>query len=273
MVKWRLMVTTLPYVIAVVVAKVMLDRVFGIQGWLQFNEVSPVLTAGAFLIGFMLAGTMSDYKESEKLPSDLATTLETLEDVVTVVANRKNLDGGVMRARLYEITSAIAGWLGQQQPISSVYASMAAFGRVVEEVDAVGAGSLAVRLTAEMHNLRKAVTRIEVISKTGFLPSGYALLDVMVLVIMALLLCVQYQSEVAQNLLITFIALIYIYMIRLIRDIDDPFQYQQDLKRTGTAEVDLFPFINYMERARTRLAADAARAAEASVLPLAERVG
>jgi hypothetical protein len=260
MMKWKLMLTTLPFVVVVMLAKVVLEQLLGVEGWLQFSEVSPVLTAGAFLIGFMLAGTMSDYKESEKLPGDLATTLETLEDVVTICANRKNLDGPAMRAQLYEVTSAIADWLGHQQPIQTVYASMTRFGGVVEDVDKSGAGSFAVRLTTELHNLRKMVTRIEVISKTGFLPTGYALLEMMVLVIVILLLCASYQSLLAEYGLLTFITLIYVYMIRLIHDIDDPFEFGPDLKRRGSAEVDLFPFTDYRDRARERLAVDAAAA-------------
>jgi hypothetical protein len=253
MLKWRLMMTTLPYVIAAIVAKILLVRVFDLPGWLQLSEVTPILTAGAFLIGFMLSGTMSDYKESEKLPAELAMTLETLEDVVTVVANRKDLDGNGMRARLYEISQAIAAWLGHSQPVESVYAALTRFTAVVEGVDAAGGGSFAVRLTTEMHNLRRSVTRIEVISKTGFLPSGYALLDVLVLAVVGLLLSVHYVSEVDQTLLIGLLSSVYIYMVRLIRDIDDPFEYTAELGRTGSAEVELFPFLDYLKRARERI--------------------
>jgi hypothetical protein len=42
-------------------------------------------------------------------------------------------------------------------------------------------------------------------------------------------------------------------MLRLIRDIDDPFEYGPDLERRGAAEVDLFPLTEFMARARARL--------------------
>ena len=83
MFKWKLMLTTLPVVVAVTLLKLAMERVFGLPGWVDFSDVSAVLTAGAFLVGFMLAGTLADYKESEKLPSEIVTTLETIDDLIT----------------------------------------------------------------------------------------------------------------------------------------------------------------------------------------------
>jgi hypothetical protein len=84
MLKWRLMLTTVPYVLAAVAVKMGLHYGLGFDGVIEFSDMSLVLTGGVFLIGFMLSGTMADYKESEKLPSELACTLETIEETFTV---------------------------------------------------------------------------------------------------------------------------------------------------------------------------------------------
>jgi hypothetical protein len=49
------------------------------------------------------------------------------------------------------------------------------------------------------------------------------------------------------------LTLIYIYMLRLIRDVDDPFDYSTDGKRKGGAEVELFPIEEYRERLAKRV--------------------
>jgi hypothetical protein len=38
----------------------------------------------------MLAETMADHKESEKLPSELVTTLETIDDLITAARSRRS---------------------------------------------------------------------------------------------------------------------------------------------------------------------------------------
>ena len=53
MIKWRLMVTTLPYVAAVLVVKLVLQFQVGVQGLVEFGDVGMVFTAGVFLLGFL----------------------------------------------------------------------------------------------------------------------------------------------------------------------------------------------------------------------------
>ncbi len=107
--------------------------------------------------------------------------------------------------------------------------------------------------SSELHNLRKNITRIGVISRTGFLPPAYALLETLVALILILMMASRYKSTLAMSILVPFIALIYIYMIRLIRDIDDPFEYAPDGSKLGGAEVELFPLDEYRERLAARI--------------------
>src|SRR5690606_30978301 len=88
-VKWRLMVTTLPITLLVLAAKLFILLGMNYEGLVKFSEVGVVVTGGMFLIGFMLAGTMSDYKESEKIPAELASILETLEDTCRLATEYK----------------------------------------------------------------------------------------------------------------------------------------------------------------------------------------
>ena len=96
--KWRLMLSTLPLVAAILVGKFILQFALGLQGFVDFSDVGIVLTAGVFLLGFLLAGTMADYKEAEKIPAELASTLETLEEIFVLAAtNRPALDFASLR--------------------------------------------------------------------------------------------------------------------------------------------------------------------------------
>ena len=57
----------------------------------------------------------------------------------------------------------------------------------------------------------------------------------------------RFGSTVSEIVVCSFVALIYIYMVRLIRDIDDPFEYEENGSK-GAAEVELFPLEEFRER-------------------------
>jgi len=77
--KWHLTLKVLPIVILVIILKLLAHQ-FG----LEFISLNPlftgIVTANIFLLGFLIAGVLSDYKESEKFPGDLASSIETIVD-------------------------------------------------------------------------------------------------------------------------------------------------------------------------------------------------
>lgn len=252
MLKWKLMLTTLPYVVVVAAAKAVLRYGFQFEGILEFGDVGVVLTGGVFLTGFLLTGVMADYKESEKLPGDVAGTLETMEEnLLQANAARPALDVTPYRKGLLELADSICDWLFKKTP--EPFTALSKFRGVLEQLERDGAGSHANKALGELHNLRKAITRMSVISRTGFLPPAYALLETLLAVILLLVLAAKYKSPLAEMILVPFVALIYVYMLRLIKDVDDPFDYAPDGKQQGGAEVELFPLTEYRDRLRGRL--------------------
>mgnify|MGYP000048778820 CR=1 FL=1 len=106
----------------------------------------------------------------------------------------------------------------------------------------------------ELHNLRRLVTRIDVISRTSFLASGYALLETLVVAVIGLVLAARYKSSVTTYTLVTFVSMIFVCMPRLIRVVDDPFEYSSNGTTRGAEEVDLFPLPEYQARLAQRIA-------------------
>jgi hypothetical protein len=252
--KWKLMLSTLPLVAAILAGKLILEFALGFQGFVDFSDVGIVLTAGVFLLGFLLAGTMADYKEAEKIPAELASTLETLEEIFVLAAtNRPALDAGSLRRGLLEMNDGIRGWLLNQRTSREVYGSMAALNGFIRQLEREGAGPYASRAVQQLLAVRRSVSRIDVIRRTGFLPPAYALLEVLVTIIIVLTLIARFKSVAAECLLVPFVALINIYMLRLIRDIDNPFDYETDGRDHGAGEVPLFPMDEYRERLMERI--------------------
>lgn len=253
MIKWKLMLTTLPITLVVLLVKFYITHGLQYEGLVKFSDIGIVITGGVFLIGFMLAGTISDYKESEKIPSELACAIETIEDTLFLGHGFKGgYDLSEVRKQLNEVTESIINWFKHGGSEDEVFRRINSITSIALTLEKAGIGAIAARITGEQHNLRKLFSRVNVIKKTNFLSTGYALLEVLTLVIIALLLVSKFENETISIIIISFITQIFVYMIRLIRDVDQPFEYSP----TGTvraADIDLFPLLDYDQRAKKRI--------------------
>lgn len=261
--QWKLMISTVPVALLAVAARFLLEAFLhdstgkSFSGIMDFAAIAPVLTGGVFLIGLMLSGTMADYKESEKIPAELACCLETMEETVSwVAANKPAFDGPAQKKIIADVTAHVVDWLMRRRSHAENFTALENLNAVVKEIDKVGANIPASRFVAEIHNLRRTVTRIGVISRTGFLASGYALLDILVAAVLLLLIISSYKADfgiAGKYIIIGFVSLIYTYLWRLVRDLDDPFEYSPEGQQKGAAEIELFPLLEYRDRALARL--------------------
>jgi hypothetical protein len=247
------MATTLPIVAALVGVRELLHSALpsAFDGMIDFGEVAVVLSGGVFLLGFMLAGTMGDYKEAEKMPGELVTGLETIEEVMVHVATVKQDDPTKHRRAILTVLETVERWLHKQATEAELHAALHRF---TSTFTAIELGSHATRAFSIMTNVRRALLRVSVTSRTGFLATGYALLEVMIAICYLILLTSSFDTVFAETVVVSFVGLIYTYMYRLIRDIDDPFDY--DAKgAAGAAEVELYPLHEYRTRLEARIAA------------------
>jgi hypothetical protein len=253
MVKWKLMLTTLPITLLILIMKFAITHGMGYEGLVKFSEIGIVVTGGVFLIGFMLAGTIADYKESEKIPSELACAIETIEDTLLLGHSFKGgYDLSETRRQLNEVTESIINWFKHGGSEEEVFRRINSITNLALTMEKAGIGAIASRVTGEQHNLRKLFSRVNVIKKTGFLVTGYALLEVLTIVIIGLMLVSKFENETISVIIISFITQIFVYMLRLIRDVDEPFEYSTTGK-VRASDIDLFPLLDYDTRAKKRI--------------------
>ncbi len=75
--KWSIAFKIMPLVILVAILK-FLSHKFGLE-IMELNALFTSLVAGTiFLIGFLISGVLSDYKESEKIPSETYGIFENI---------------------------------------------------------------------------------------------------------------------------------------------------------------------------------------------------
>ena len=259
MAKWRLVIKTLPWVMLVLVLVYIRQYVLGVRSLVDFGDISAVLTGAALIVGFMLAGVISDYKESEKLPGELAASMEAFDDaIVAGSGGTKGFDAGPFRRRYGETVSVIEGWFMNRGTVASCLQALQRMNGLIADLEKTGLHVIFVsRCMAEQHTLRRLVTRIDVIRRTHFIETCYALLQMFVITAIALMIFSGFRDWVVQFLVVGTLSLIYLYLLRFIRDLDDPFEYAGGYRKDMTADVDPYPVVEFCRRYQESLAAHA----------------
>lgn len=198
--------------------------------------VGPVITAliaGVFfVIAIMLSGVMPDFKESERIPSELAAAVEALRQDSRLAA--PGPEGEAMLAHLRELVRTMLLNF-RRQGIWKLTEVNAAVDRIDDDILGFARKGapppLLVKLRNEVGNIRRISNRVDVIKETAFLPAGRAIAELASAGALLVLLLAKMESYYEGLLLVGVVSSILVSVVFLIRDIDDPFG--------GSATVDL----------------------------------
>jgi branched-subunit amino acid transport protein AzlD len=249
----RLALSSLPVVALVVLVKLGFELA-GVHPLRPNPLLSGVVAASVFLLGFLLAGTVADYKESERLPGDIAATLETIADECLIVHQTPGspaaAEGLVI---LRDIAVSIDDWVHRRGDLDAVLAKIRALNGPFLAFTPITLPGFVARLKSEQSALRRMVLRIETIRSTSFVAAGYTITELTgVLLVVGLVL--SDLGRMPEALFFTgMLTLLLSYMFLLIRDLDDPFRYAKGVE--AAADVSLAP----LHAVAARLAAEHAR--------------
>lgn len=249
--RWRLAIKLIPLVAAVAALKLAL----GLLGWDEVT-LSPLYTglvAGTiFLLGFLLAGTLADYKESEKLPGDLAASLETICDECLILYQDKQPEAArECLGHMQRLAASVEAWLRNRESTEAVHERICGLNRYFLAFEPLTQPNFIVRLKQEQSAIRRMVIRIDAIRETSFVMAGYAIAELISLLLVLGLLFTEVGQLGAEAFLVSTLAFLLGYVLLLIRDLDNPFDYD-GADQTGAAEVSLAA----LEHLRARLASE-----------------
>jgi hypothetical protein len=242
---WRILARALPLVGVAVAAKLVLDGL----GWdtIALNPLySGLVAANVFLIGFLLAGTLADYKESEKLPGELAVRAEAIADECQILYRDKQADAARRCLKhIGRLAAALTAWLHGKEDVHEPLERIEELNWFFLEFQPLTQPNFIVRLKQEQTALRLMVTRINTIRETSFVGAGYVISQTTSVLLVIALLLADIAPIGAELFLLGTITFLLAYMILLIKDLDDPFEYDEN-GRIGAAEVSLAP-LAYLE--------------------------
>jgi len=211
----------------IALAKVVAHRL----GW-EVIQVNPLFTSlvasTVFLLGFLLNGVLADYKESEKLPGELATGLEVLSlEIQAISVHYPGSDVHFALAAMADLSEAILAWLFNRVSTMELLGLFHRCHRAVVEVAMLLKGDppLKARLQGEMAGLLKLIHRIETIRETSFVTLVYWLAYAGVSLLSVGLVFMANAKLLEAIFFIVVIGFLLIFLISLIADLDNPFDY------------------------------------------------
>jgi hypothetical protein len=237
--KWHLALKVLPLIILVIILKLVAHQ-FG----LEFISLNPlftgIVTANIFLLGFLIAGVLADYKESEKLPGELASSIETIMDECLIIyKNKKAEPAKECLNHTLNLTNSIDEWFHKKERTRALMDKISGFNDFFIAFESLTQANFIARLKQEQSAIRRMLIRIHTIRETSFVSSGYAIAESITIFLIIGLIFVKIDPFYEALFFVSAIVFVQTYMIALIKDLDNPFEYYgEDI---GHDEVSLKP--------------------------------
>jgi hypothetical protein len=187
-----------------------------------------VFTGIVFLLGFILAGLLSDYKESEKIPNDLCSSLYIMWHEAEIAW--KNTGAPAARSVLDRLRGFVPMFKNDFliHRKESIFQLVDSFTEDFAVMDKQTVPQFMSRLRNEQANLTRLLNRINVIKETSFAPSVFTAVQAISVIFLVFSFLLAVEPWWGGVLLIYFFTLVFSSLIFLIKDIDDPFDYTED---------------------------------------------
>lgn len=243
--KWSIAFKVAPLVAIMAVLKFLAHK-YGFD-LMELNALFTSLVAGTiFLIGFLISGVLSDYKESEKLPSELSASMKSLfDDTYTVYKSKDSQVAHDFLAYQKAFVGSLKDWLYKREKTKVMLKRISDMNHFFIEMEKEGIqANYIIKMKNEQNSIRKMLLRIDAIRDTDFVGSAYAIVEAMAVLLAFGLIIMKIEPFYVSLFLALLVTFLVSYMFLLIRDLDNPFDYRTNGE--GGSEVSLKP-INDLE--------------------------
>jgi len=242
--RWRVAIDTVVIVAVIIALRLVVDTFS-----LDFITLSPLFTSvvagGLFVMGIIVAGTLADYKESERMPAEITAALANIqEDCIWMKASKEAFDLARLRTALGDVVTTFRQDLADASSRNCLVAvdHLSQSFLELERLDVPA--NYIVRLRQEQGTIRKTMLRVYQIQRTEFLPSAYILLQTVVGLIIAALEFTKLDPLYESIAILIVISYFFVYLLKLLKIIDTPFRVDEHTKD----DVSLFLLNEFAER-------------------------
>lgn len=239
--KWGLILKAFAITLVLVLVRLVID----ISGY-DFLNLTTLVTAyigGAiFTVAIIFTGTLADYKESERLPNDIAVSMITLIQDCGMIRPADAPVAVHLRQRVRSLSQTIVrNMKTNHYPNENIRAEIALINQDLYTLaDAGAAPQYLVKVRSELAAIDRLTSRVRVIAETSFIPAAYTIAEIAVAGVVLVLFFVKLDPYYEGMVIFTVITLLLVAIILLIRDMDNPFEFG----RLSFADVDYSPLMD-----------------------------
>lgn len=184
-----------------------------------------VISGVVFVIGFLLSATIADYKESERIPAEISSTLESMsEDALSIEENYPKFKAAKYQEQLHAIAKGYLVDLRSSSRKSVTRMELHNLNKLHSQMEKAGVpANFIVKLKQQQSVLLRHLFRVNYIQRITFVPSATVLAWSIVVLAATLLLLTDMDPFVTSTVITGAIMFILIYVLQLIRVIRTPF--------------------------------------------------
>lgn len=244
--KWHILIRILP-VFALVLALKYVSHAYGWEILALSALFTSIIAATTFLIGFLITGVISDYKESEKIPGELAASLETLHDEAQIICmNKKSKEAADFLEYHKSFLLSLEDWFYRKERTRVMLSKVAGMNEHFAKLESQSQATFINRLKQEQNNIRRMIIRVDNVRDLSFVASAYAVVEALAFFLILGLILLKQEPFYESMFLSGVVSFLVLYMLFLIKDLDNPFDYSH-YGETGT-EISLKPIRDLRQR-------------------------
>lgn len=237
MAKYGLILKALGITLALLVFRLIFD-------YLKFdilpvtNLITAFISGAIFTIAIIYSGTLIDYKESEKIPGEIATSLRTFySDLELVRVPDKALVKGMQEKTAALLRCINTNFRNNAWDLDEMDKAIDTINADISKlVDLNVPPNFVIKLKTEMTTIDRLSHRIKTIADTSFIPAAYAIAELAAVGVIILLLFIKLDPYYEGVVIFTVLCMLLTALLMLIKDMDNPFE----VGKNSYADVDLF---------------------------------
>jgi hypothetical protein len=202
------------------------------------NLITAFISGAIFTIAIVFAGVLTDFKESEKIPGEIATSIRTIYSDLTLIHVQDKEFISRMQGKVYCLLVTInTNFRNNTWNLTEMDRAIDSFVEDISRlVDMNVPPQYTVKLKNELGTIDRLSHRIKTIAETSFIPAAYAISELAAAGVVILLFFVKLDPFYEGLALFTVLCMLLAALLLLIKDMDNPFEVG-----LGTnADIDLF---------------------------------
>ena len=202
------------------------------------NLITAFISGAIFTIAIVFAGVLTDFKESEKIPGEIATSIRTLYSDLTLIRVQEKEIISRMQGKVYSLLVTInTNFRNNTWNLKEIDNTLDLFVEDISRlVDMNVPPQYTVKLKNELGIIDRLSHRIMTIAETSFIPAAYAISELAAAGVIILLFFVKLDPLYEGLVLFTVLCMLLAALLLLIKDMDNPFE----VGRGSHADIDLF---------------------------------